>query len=173
MLRSIYHRAPPDLFRSAMTTNVVVSVGDARKCVTCAPGMLVNELRYVLGAAFDVDAKLIAGVVSEDGVCSPLSMLSRAPSAFGMGVFALLLKRGADGVDEQREVVEEPSRAETAGDDDTAMACDVYAWCTVCASSDSCVEVESVAATAMHDLYKLENRCKSRDACLPPHTHGS
>ena len=33
-----------------MTTNVVVSVGDARKCVTCAPGMLVNELRYVLGA---------------------------------------------------------------------------------------------------------------------------
>ena len=60
-----------------------------------------------------------------------------------------------------------------AGDDDTAMACDVYAWCTVCASSDSCANVELVAATAMHDLYKLENRCKSRDACLPPHTHGS
>ena len=58
-------------------------------------------------------------------------------------------------------------------DDDTAMACDVYAWCTVCASADSCAEVESVAATAMHDLYKLENRCKSRDACLPPHTHGN
>merc|ERR1719174_1096802 len=67
----------------------------------------------------------------------------------------------------------EPSYSDWgAGDDDTAMACDVYAWCTVCASSDSCAEVESVAATAMHDLYKLENRCKSRDACLPPHTHG-
>ena len=59
-----------------------------------------------------------------------------------------------------------------SGDDDTAMACDVYAWCTVCAGADSCVDVESAAATAMHDLYKLENRCKSRDACLPPHTHG-
>ena len=60
-----------------------------------------------------------------------------------------------------------------SGDDDTAMTCDLYAWCTVCASSDSCADVETVAATAMHDLYKLENRCKSRDACLPPHTHGA
>ena len=60
-----------------------------------------------------------------------------------------------------------------SGDDDTAMACDVYAWCTVCAGADSCADVESVAATAMHDLYKLPNMCKSRDACLPPHTHGA
>ena len=60
-----------------------------------------------------------------------------------------------------------------SGDDDTAMACDVYAWCTVCAGADSCADVESVAATAMHDLYKLPNMCTSRDACLPPHTHGA
>ena len=60
-----------------------------------------------------------------------------------------------------------------SGDDDTAMACDLYAWCTVCAGADSCADVESVAATAMHDLYKLPNMCKSRDACLPPHTHGA
>ena len=60
-----------------------------------------------------------------------------------------------------------------SGDDDTAMACDLYAWCTVCAGADSCADVESVAATAMHDLYKLPNMCTSRDACLPPHTHGA
>lgn len=90
-----------------MTTNVVVCVGELRKCILCAPGMAVNELRYVLGAAFEVDARLIAGTVSEEGVCSPLSMLSRAPSAFGAGVFELLLKPGALGeVAEEREVVE-------------------------------------------------------------------
>ena len=54
-----------------MTTNVVVCVGELRKCILCAPGMAVNELRYVLGAAFEVDARLIAGSVSEEGVCSP------------------------------------------------------------------------------------------------------
>ena len=77
VLRSIYHRAPPDLFRSAMTTNVVVSVGDARKCVTCAPGMLVNELRYVLGAAFDVDDAAMSSAWRVVGVPDLALALSR------------------------------------------------------------------------------------------------
>ena len=34
----------------------------------------------------------------------------------------------------------EPSNPDWgSNDDDTAMACDVYAWCTVCASADSCL----------------------------------
>ena len=49
-----------------------------------------------------------------------------------------------------------------SGDDDTAMACDLYAWCTVCAGADSCADVESVAATAMHDPQAPENSRASR-----------
>ena len=52
-----------------------------------------------------------------------------------------------------------------SGDDDTSSTCDVYAWCTVCASSASCADVEWAAATAMRDLEKLERQCKSREAC--------
>ena len=48
--------------------------------------MLVQELRYVLGSAFEIEAKHIAGLISEKGVCSPLSLVarSRADVVFAM-----------------------------------------------------------------------------------------
>lgn len=69
-----------------------VRVGDRDHAVLCSGGMLVDELRYVLGSAFEVDAQQIAGLVSDEGVCSPLSLVARAPGAFASGAYTLLVK---------------------------------------------------------------------------------
>ena len=56
---------------AADAVSIRVRVGDRDHAVLCSSGMLVDELRYVLGSAFEVDAAHIAGLVSDAGVCSP------------------------------------------------------------------------------------------------------
>ena len=72
--------------------SIRVRVGDRDHAVLCSSGMLVDELRYVLGSAFEVDAAHIAGLVSDAGVCSPLSLVARAPQAFASSTYTLLVK---------------------------------------------------------------------------------
>ena len=72
--------------------SIRVRVGDRDHAVLCSSGMLVDELRYVLGSAFEVDAAHIAGLVSDAGVCSPLSLVARAPQAFAAATYTLLVK---------------------------------------------------------------------------------
>eukprot|EP00629_Pelagomonadales_sp_RCC1024_P004150 CAMPEP_0119282992 /NCGR_PEP_ID=MMETSP1329-20130426/27663_1 /TAXON_ID=114041 /ORGANISM="Genus nov. species nov., Strain RCC1024" /LENGTH=87 /DNA_ID=CAMNT_0007283657 /DNA_START=102 /DNA_END=362 /DNA_ORIENTATION=+ len=75
-----------------MATEVLVRVADRQAKIVCAPGMAINELRFVLGSAFEVDARHIAGLISEEGVCSPLSLLSKSPASFANRRYALLIK---------------------------------------------------------------------------------
>ena len=49
----------------ADAVSIRVRVGDRDHAVLCSSGMLVDELRYVLGSAFEVDAAHIAGLVSD------------------------------------------------------------------------------------------------------------
>ena len=77
---------------AADAVSIRVRVGDRDHAVLCSSGMLVDELRYVLGSAFEVDAAHIAGLVSDAGVCSPLSLVARAPQAFAAATYTLLVK---------------------------------------------------------------------------------
>ena len=77
---------------AADAVSIRVRVGDRDHAVLCSSGMLVDELRYVLGSAFEVDAAHIAGLVSDAGVCSPLSLVARAPQAFASNTYTLLVK---------------------------------------------------------------------------------
>ena len=77
---------------AADAVSIRVRVGDRDHAVLCSSGMLVDELRYVLWSAFEVDAAHIAGLVSDAGVCSPLSLVARAPQAFASNTYTLLVK---------------------------------------------------------------------------------
>ena len=61
---------------------MLVRVADRQTKVMCAPGMAINELRFVLGSAFEVPAQHIAGLISEEGVCSPLSCPSSSSQRY-------------------------------------------------------------------------------------------
>lgn len=123
------------------TTKVAVCVGDVQKLILCAPGMALNELHFILGAAFEVDAFSIAGLVSEEGVCSPVSLVCRAPSLFAQGLFALLLKPNATG-----EIREEPEVLEGVVDDDATSGLAAIASSTNLGALD--------VMTAMGALYQ-------------------
>ncbi len=92
------HHAKKTASKTSLTTmaadavSIRVRVGDRDHAVLCSSGMLVDELRYVLGSAFEVDAAHIAGLVSDAGVCSPLSLVARAPQAFASNTYTLLVK---------------------------------------------------------------------------------
>jgi len=64
-----------------MCSIVAVQHGSRLVSVQCAAGMEVEEVRVVLASAFG-ESRRIVGVESAEGVCSPLSLLCGAPSAF-------------------------------------------------------------------------------------------
>ena len=59
------------------------------KCVQCAAGMDVEEMRKLLAAAFGIEGRVV-GLVSPKGVTSPISFLCVSPSSF-IGTFSLLV----------------------------------------------------------------------------------
>ena len=89
--------------------SIRVRVGDRDHAVLCSSGMLVDELRYVLGSAFEVDAAHIAGLVSDAGVCSPLSLVARAPQAFASSTYTLLVKPEAFTEQQPSEQPQQPT----------------------------------------------------------------
>mmetsp|Transcript_1430 Transcript_1430/g.2080 ORF Transcript_1430/g.2080 Transcript_1430/m.2080 type:complete len:768 (+) Transcript_1430:60-2363(+) len=86
---------------------VGVSYRGRIRLVQVAAGLGVEELRTVLEAMFSLTSRALA-LESSDGVCSPLSLVTKAPSYFGQRVepFRLIIS-GNDEEDEEQNLLNE------------------------------------------------------------------